>query len=143
MQSVYRANQLRGVQSVTVKMVQSSCVVLRICFPLLTLLSIACTPHPEANTAGSSSSPACSWQFFVRVHQSNDPLILFPGGDATVYKDSDSSAIDDLHHGGTLRWTAAELLDGKTPFVQSDMWAFGMTTLVCLAGFQLSKLNPI
>jgi len=51
MQSVYRPNQLRGMHSEGGAII---CVVLRICFPLLTLLYVACTPHPEANTTGSS-----------------------------------------------------------------------------------------
>ncbi|KIM51492.1 hypothetical protein SCLCIDRAFT_1167735, partial [Scleroderma citrinum Foug A] len=31
--------------------------------------------------------------------------------------------------GGTPRWMAPELFDDKTPSVQSDIWAFGMTAL--------------
>lgn len=36
-----------------------------------------------------------------------------------------------LRQGGTLKWMAPELFDsGAVSSVQSDIWAFGMTTLV-------------
>ena len=44
--------------------------------------------------------------------------------------------------GGTLKWMAPEILDDGVASVQSDMWAFGMTALVCII-FPSSRLNPI
>jgi len=32
---------------------------------------------------------------------------------------------------GTLRWMSPELLDGGAVSPQADVWAFGMTALVC------------
>ena len=45
--------------------------------------------------------------------------------------------------GGTLRWMAPETLDNSKQSIATDVWAFGMTVLVCLS-FSLScgvKLN--
>jgi len=45
-----------------------------------------------------------------------------------------------LCHGGTFKWMAPELLDNGVASVHSDMWAFGMTALVCII-FPSSRLN--
>jgi len=45
---------------------------------------------------------------------------------------------------GTLRWMAPEILDGGAVSPQADVWAFGMTTLVCFSRFHIpnSKVYP-
>ena len=50
--------------------------------------------------------------------------------------------IPSISPGGTLKWMAPEVFDGQVASVQSDMWAFGMTALVCII-FPSSRLNPI
>jgi len=38
---------------------------------------------------------------------------------------------------GTLRWMSPEILDGGEVSHQADVWAFGMTALVCLSFFHI------
>ena len=45
---------------------------------------------------------------------------------------------------GTLRWMSPEILDGDEISPEADVWAFGMTALVCVSLFRIrnSKVHP-
>ena len=42
-----------------------------------------------------------------------------------------------------LRWMAPEIFDGSLPSPEADVWAFGMTALVCYHRSALMELNGI
>jgi len=49
----------------------------------------------------------------------------------SFFAEPSASIILSLCPGGMLKWMAPEFLDGGVASVHSDMWAFGMTVLVC------------
>ena len=63
---------------------------------------------------------------------SNDGhALLTDFGLSYIVNSSFSLQVGDLN-GGTLNWMAPEVLDGAKISPGSDIWAFGMTMLVCL-----------
>ena len=63
---------------------------------------------------------------------SNDGQALLADFGFSTLATSTFSMTVERHFGGTLRWMAPELLDGGEASVPGDVYAFGMTALVCV-----------
>ena len=66
--------------------------------------------------------------FQLNVLISNDGGALLTNFTLSWLADSSPSFRDT---GGTVNWMAPEIFDGGGPTAEGDVWAFGMTALVC------------
>jgi len=67
----------------------------------------------------------------------NGEALLIDFGFSVAVNSSFSIDISDTGTKGTLRWMSPEILDDGEVSPQADVWAFGMTALVCHSFFHI------